>query len=146
MHRSASGRFFGPFRRPLVDPDGFCRSCSGCVRQRRNPSVLRIDDQGRATSLDDGRAAVPPEIVVSEGEVSALTRAVDLTASGRHLFLFVAVKVRVVGLDALRGIGRHLVLSEERLVGELLRAFQRRDGPEVPDSAEVRVPVQRLPR
>src|SRR5262249_37033133 len=123
----------GPVLRPVefvaaICPLPFLLSFAGGGQNRRDFSILGIDDQRRSSGFDDLRPAVPPEIVVCAAHVGF----------GRSV-----PTIFVVSLDNVFFVCRRFLLREEFLVGKIGRTLHRRDRRKAPGTLQVRLTVGR---
>ncbi len=98
---------------------------SSNLRQPRQPSVGRIDNQRRTTCLNGRRAAIHPKIVVT-------TNAPARFSPPGFLIPEPNIPVNCI---LLKSCG--LFLCQERLFSQVFRTLNRRDGAEIPDSLQV---------
>ena len=105
-------------------------------RHLRQTAVRRVDDERRAPGADGARAAVEPEVVVEAGRT--LLAPVH-ALGGRGAPGGPVGELDVAVDDLLLQVGR-LFRGQERPVAQLLGPLQRRDGAEVPDALQIRIP------
>ena len=99
--------------------------------QRRNLSIWGIDHQRRTPRLDDSRSAVPPEIVISPGDIG---------------FRCPIAAIHIVPLPNFFLVVGGFLRRKEFLPCKVRRPLHRRDRREAPGSLQVRLTIRRTGR